>query len=149
MTNLSDAADSSRNWFETRFYVRYAETDQMGIVHHSHYIVWAEEGRSALLRTLGASYSKFEAGGYYLAVSHVNARYIASAHYDQLITVRTRLAQIKSRVIKFEYEVVDTQTRQLLATLQTAHVCVDHNGNVATIPSAWRQHLKATTTETI
>lgn len=127
--------------FETTFHVRYAETDQMGVVHHSHYVVWLEEGRSAFMRALGSSYSQFEAEGFYLAVSEVHVRYLASARYDRPVTVRVRVAQVRSRTITFDYEVVDTHTAQVLATAQTQHVCLDRQGRVATIPFAWRQRL--------
>ncbi len=128
-------------WYSTTFNVRYAETDQMGIVHHSHYIVWMEEGRSALLRALGSSYADFEAEGVALAVSEVHAHYIAPARYDQAVTVRTRVAQVRSRAIEFEYEIIDAHDGRLLATGQTRHVCIRRDGSVATIPLAWRERL--------
>lgn len=128
-------------WRETSFRVRYAETDQMGLVHHSHYVVWMEEGRSAFLRAQGASYSEFEAEGYYLAVSQIHVRYLAPARYDRQVTVRTRVVEVRSRAVTFEYEIVDTLSGQLLVTGETRHVCLDHQGRVATIPPAWRRRL--------
>jgi acyl-CoA thioester hydrolase len=136
-----DDSEKSSDWTEITFHVRYAETDQMGVVHHSHYIVWAEEGRSALLRSLGSSYTEFEAGDHYLAVSQIHARYLSPARFDRAIIVRTRVVEMRSRTITFDYEIVDAQAAQLLATVQTCHVCVDRNGNVTTIPPAWRQRL--------
>lgn len=128
-------------WHCTTFNVRYAETDQMGMVHHSNYIVWMEEGRSALMRTLGSSYAEFEASGYYLAVSEVHTRYLAPARYDRAVTVRTHVAEVRSRTVTFDYEIADAQTGQLLVTAQTRHVCISRDGNVATIPIVWRQRL--------
>jgi acyl-CoA thioester hydrolase len=128
-------------WHTTTFNVRYAETDQMGMVHHSNYIVWMEEGRSALMRALGSSYAEFEADGYYLAVSEVHARYLAPARYDRAVTVRTRIAEVRSRTVTFDYEIADTHTGQLLVTAQTRHICINHAGSVAAIPMTWRQRL--------
>ena len=124
---------------ETTFHVRYAETDQMGIVHHSAYIVWFEEGRSAWSRQAGRSYADFERAGYALAVSEVGARYLASARYDQRVTVRTRIAQVRSRLIRFEYEVVSAESGELLVTGFTSHICLDRHGAPARIPEEWRQ----------
>ena len=131
-------------WYETSFHVRYAETDQMGMVHHSHYLVWMEEGRSAFMRALGSSYAGFEAEGFYLVVSQVQARYIAPARYDRAVTVRVRVCQVRSRSATFDYEIVDTQTGQLLVSGQTQHLCLDRSGNVTRLPPAWRQRLAAT-----
>ena len=124
---------------ETTFHVRYAETDQMGLVHHSAYIIWFEEGRSSWSRQVGRSYADFERSGHILAVSEVGARYIAPAYYDQQVTVRTRVSQVRSRLIRFEYEVIDTQTGALLASGFTSHVCLDRQGKPARIPEEWRQ----------
>jgi acyl-CoA thioester hydrolase len=124
---------------ETTFHVRYAETDQMGIVHHSAYIVWFEEGRSAWSRQAGRSYADFERSGYALAVSEVGARYLAPARYDQCVTVRTRVGQVRSRLIRFEYEVVDADTGCLLVSGFTEHVCLDREGKTARIPEEWRR----------
>jgi acyl-CoA thioester hydrolase len=124
---------------ETTFHVRYAETDQMGIVHHSAYIVWFEEGRSAWSRQAGRPYADFERAGYLLAVSEVGARYLIPARYDQRVTVRTRVSQVRSRLIRFEYEVLDTDTDECLVTGFTSHICLDRQGNPSRIPEDWRQ----------
>lgn len=124
---------------ETTFHVRYAETDQMGIVHHSAYIVWFEEGRSALSRHLGRPYAEFEQTGLALAVSEVSARYLVPARYDQRVTVRTRVGQVRSRQIRFEYEVYDSETGQCLVIGHTSHICLDPEGRAARIPDAWRE----------
>ncbi|UCC85719.1 MAG: acyl-CoA thioesterase [Anaerolineales bacterium] len=124
---------------ETTFHVRYAETDQMGIVHHSAYLVWFEEGRSAWTRQAGRPYADFERTGYVLAVSEVGARYLTPARYDQKVTVRTRLSRLRSRLSRFDYEVIDTETGNLLVTGFTSHVCLDNQGKPARIPAEWRQ----------
>lgn len=123
---------------ETTFTVRYAETDAMGIVHHSNYIVYFEEGRSAYARERGNPYSNFERDGLFLVVTEVNARYVQPARYEQRITVRTWIAEMQSRALTFAYEIVDADSGQSLVTGQTRHVCTTHDGKVARIPAAWR-----------
>ena len=124
---------------ETTFHVRYAETDQMGIVHHGAYLVWFEEGRSAWSRQLGRPYADFERDGYLLVVSEVCARYIAPARYDQKVSIRTRISQVRSRVIRFDYEVVDAERGGLLVTGFSTHICLDRDGNPVRIPEEWRR----------
>ncbi len=92
---------------ENTFYVRYAETDAMGIVHHASYIVYFEEGRSNYARQRGSDYASFERSGRYLTVAEVNARYIKPAIYGQLITVRCWIEEMRSRALTFAYEIVD------------------------------------------
>lgn len=126
---------------ETTFFVRYAETDQMGVVHHAAYIVWFEEGRSAWMRALGSNYADFEASGLNLAVSEVKARYVAPALYGRQVTVRTWAEEIRSRTLKICYEVVDTESGAQLVNGYTRHVCIDRKGRVARIPEQWRKLL--------
>lgn len=132
---------TERRVVETTFYVRYAETDQMGMVHHASYIVWFEEGRSAWMRALGSNYAEFEADGLYLVVSEVHARYLAPALYGRQATVRTWGEELRSRTLKICYEVVDTESGQTLVTGYTRHICVDHGGQVVRIPAKWRKLL--------
>ena len=105
---------------ETTFHIRYAETDQMGIVHHSAYVPWLEEARSALSRQYGRSYADFERAGYALAVTELSLRFIASARYDRAVTVRIRVTQVRSRQVCFDYEVLDAETGNRLASGFTA-----------------------------
>ena len=137
-----DVAMTKPRVVETTFHVRYAETDQMGVVHHAAYIVWFEEGRSSWMRALGSDYAQFEASGLYLAVSEVYARYLAPARYGRQVTVRTWGEELRSRVVKICYEVVDTQSRQTLVTGYTRHVCIDHEGQVVRIPDRWLKLLR-------
>ena len=123
---------------EVTFYVRYAETDAMGIVHHASYIVYFEEGRSNYARQRGSDYASFERSGRYLTVAEVNARYIKPAVYGQRITVRCWIAEMKSRALTFGYEIVDAETGELLVTGSTRHICITHDGHVTTIPDEWR-----------
>ena len=127
---------------ETTFYVRYAETDQMGVVHHSAYIVWFEEGRSSWMRAMGSNYADFEASGLNLAVSEVYARYQAAALYGRRVTVRTWMEEMRSRTAKICYEVLDTDSDRTLVTGYTQHICVDREGKVVRIPQHWRELLQ-------
>lgn len=123
---------------EVSFYVRYAETDAMGIVHHSNYLVYFEEGRSNYARQRGSDYASFEKSGRYLTVAEVNCRYLKPAVYGQLITVRCWLEDMKSRGLTFAYEIVDAASGEILMTGWTKHICITHDGRVTTIPQEWR-----------
>jgi acyl-CoA thioester hydrolase len=125
------------------FNVRYAETDAMGIVHHASYIVWFEEGRSHYMRARGSSYADFERGGHYMAVTEVNARYAKAALYDNQVTIRCWLAEIRSRGMTFQYEIVDTASQEILVTGTTKHICIDKEGKIARVPEAWQAWMKA------
>jgi len=127
---------------EVTLRVRYAETDAMGIVHHTNYIVWFEVGRGEYMRQQGGDYAQLEAQGYYLPVIEVQARFLAPARYGDLVTVRTRVEEARSRQVTFAYEVVMAETGQLLATGQTKHICVDEEGTVKAIPEAIRDMLR-------
>jgi acyl-CoA thioester hydrolase len=126
---------------EATLRVRYAETDAMGIVYHTNYIVWFEVGRGEYMRQQGGDYAHFEAQGYYLPVIEVQARYLAPARYGDLVTVRTRVEEVRSRQVTFAYEVVMAETGQLLATGQTKHVGVNEEGAIKTIPQEVREML--------
>lgn len=126
---------------DTTFYVRYAETDTMGIVHHATYPVWFEEGRSHYLRVRGADYAQLEAAGYLLAVSELQARYLAPARYGQQVTIRTRLESLRSRSLSMTYEVLEASSGELLATGRTKLICINREGQVVRIPEEWRRVL--------
>ncbi len=129
---------SDRFVAETRVFVRYAETDAMGIVHHASYIVYFEEGRSHYARQRGSDYASFEQGGHYLAVSEVSARYIKAARYGQSLIIRCWIDEMKSRMLTFAYEIADNATRETLVTGFTKHICITHDGQVAKLPDEWR-----------
>jgi acyl-CoA thioester hydrolase len=124
---------------QNTFYVRYAETDAMGIVHHSSYVVYLEEGRSHYARTRGHSYAEIEASGYILVVAEINLRYLKSAHYDDQLTVKTWLDSAKSRGVVFQYEVINANTGDLLVTATTRHICLTREGQVTHLPVQWRE----------
>lgn len=124
---------------DVSFYVRYAETDAMGIVHHSNYLIWFEAARSAFVRARGVSYATLEnSSGVALAVSEATLRYLKSARYEQRITVRCRLEAIQSRKLTFSYTVFDAESGETLALGQTNHICVTADGQVTRVPASWK-----------
>lgn len=123
---------------ETSFHVRYVETDAMQIVHHTSYIVYFEEGRSAYARQRGGDYAAFEATGRYLAVAEMHARYVKPARYGQMLTIRCWISELKSRTVRFEYEILNTETHEVLVTGYSKHICINREGQVAILPNAWR-----------
>ncbi len=127
---------------ETTFRVRYAETDQMRIVHHASYVVWLEEGRSHWMRAHGSSFAQFEKEGFMLAVSDLQARYHQAARYDQPVTVRCWVEKVRSRQIQFNYQVVDAETGGLFVSGYTKHICLDRDGAVVNFPKKWLELLK-------
>jgi acyl-CoA thioester hydrolase len=127
---------------ETTFRVRYAETDQMGIVHHASYVVWLEEGRSHWMRSHGRSYAQFEAEGYLLAVTDLQARFHQAARYDQAVTVRCWIEQVRSRQIQFGYKIFSPETGDVFVSATTRHVCLNRAKQVINIPENWQAFLK-------
>jgi acyl-CoA thioester hydrolase len=123
---------------ETSFRVRYAETDAMGIVHHGSYITYFEEGRTNYARQRGSDYASFERSGHYLTVTEINARYIKPARYDQMLTIRCWLTEMKSRSLTFNYEILAASTGEIFVTGFSKHVCITHAGQVARLPDDWR-----------
>ena len=126
---------------ESRFRVRYHETDSMGIVHHAAYITWFEEGRSAFTRAIGYPYSQLEREGFSLAVAEVNARYHRAAVYDDEVRVIVCLEQLQSRGMTFSYEVRRASDGELLVTGMTRHISVDKHGQVTRISGEIRERL--------
>lgn len=110
---------------ETRIHVRYAETDRMGIVHHSNYAVWFEEGRTDFFNKLGYSYAQVENEGMLLPVTDLYCSYKKPAGYEQSIIVRTMLARATCVRAQFDYEVIDVSDKCLVATGRTDHAWTD------------------------
>lgn len=120
---------------ESRIAVRYAETDAMGVVHHASYLVWFEVARTDWLEALGYSYAAFEREGFFLIVSEVGLRYRRPTRYGETVAVRVQPSQLKSRAIRFEYEVRNASSGELLVTGFTSHILTDHQGNIRTWPA--------------
>jgi len=123
-----------RPHFDVEFRVRYAETDQMGVVYHSEYLVWCEVGRTEYIRALGLPYSEMEKRGALLAVADASLRFHAPARYDDLVRVETTLTQVKSRAVTFEYLIRHAATGTRLVTARTMLVSLDSDGRSAPIP---------------
>ena len=129
---------------ETRLRVRYAETDQMGVVYHSNHLIWFEVGRVELMRQMGFSYRDMERDdGRYIAVAEVTCRYRAPVFYDEEITVRTWLKTVRESVIIFSYELVGGETGKLLAEGQTTHIVTDSKMKVSTLPEKYLNVFRA------
>lgn len=90
---------------EIKTRIRYAETDQMGVVYHGNYVQFIEMGRTEWLRTLGISYKEMEAAGVMLPVISIQINYKKSAYYDDVLTVKTTLKKLPSVKIEFDYEI--------------------------------------------
>jgi acyl-CoA thioester hydrolase len=138
-----DALPGNKPVVETRFRVRFYETDQMGVVHHAAYITWFEEGRSAFTRAIGYPYSQLEREGFSLAVAEVNARYHRPALYDDEVRVIVCLEQLQSRGMTFSYGVRRASDGELLVSGMTKHISVDEHGQVIRISGAFREKLLA------
>ena len=122
----------------SRVRVRYAETDQMGVVYYANYFVWFEIGRTDLLRQNGWSYRDMEVDGYSLPVIDAQCAYKASAKYDDEIEVRTSGGMVSPVRVKFSYEVVRAADRTLLATGSTVHATLDRDGKPCRLPERVR-----------
>jgi acyl-CoA thioester hydrolase len=127
---------------EIEFRVRYAETDQMGVVYHANYLVWCEMGRTDFIRRCGVSYAEMERGGISLAVSELSARYHAAARYDDLIRVRTSLGEVRSRMISFDYLISNASTDKRLVSAQTTLISLDPSGRPVALPAELRRLLR-------
>ena len=125
----------------TELRVRYAETDQMGVVYHTNYLIWCEIARTDLIRTLGASYRELEERGIRLAVSEASVRYIAAARYDDRIRVETRLTRVTSRTLVFDYTIVNADSSQRLAVATTTLISLDPSNLVSVLPADVRRAL--------
>jgi acyl-CoA thioester hydrolase len=108
---------------ETRFRVRYAETDQMGVVYYANYLVWMEIGRAEYCRAAGIRYKDMESrDGIRLAVVEAECRYLYPAKYDEEIAVETSITRSNRRMVSFEYLIREAASRRKLATGATKHI---------------------------
>ena len=136
---MPDASQRARGAVRfTEFRVRYAETDQMGVVYYANYLVWCEIGRTEFLRSLGRSYADLEREGTLLAVADASLRYHASARYDDLVRVETTLSSVRSRALEFEYLIVNAVTGARLVSARTSLVSLDRNGRPTPLPPDFR-----------
>lgn len=121
----NSAVPPAADAIDCRFRVRYAETDQMGVVHNSNYLIWFEMGRTEYCIARGYPYKRMEEEGYIMVVAESRIRYKRPAYYDDYIVVRTRIARSTPRVVTFTYELYQESSGDLLAEGETVHVPVD------------------------
>jgi len=131
------------DWSQTRLRVRYAETDQAGIVYHSNYLVWFEVGRVELCRDYGFNYRDLERQeDAIMSVTEARVKYRQPARYDDELIIHTRLAELRSRALKFLYEVRRLPDDALLAEGETAHIMITATGRVRSIPPRYAEMLR-------
>lgn len=121
--------------------VRYAETDQAGMAHHAAYLVWFEEGRVELLRTLGNPYRTLEARGVHFPVRDARCRYRAVAVFDDVLHVTTTVRHVGGASVRFDYRIVRPTDDMVIAEGMTEHACVDDTGRVQRLPRTLREML--------
>jgi acyl-CoA thioester hydrolase len=129
-------------YHDTTLRVRYAETDQMGVVYHANYLVWFEVGRVELMRALGVEYKRMEKeDDCHIVVADARCRYHESARYDEVVRIRTRIAESRNRIVRFAYQVLRDNNGELLATGETTHVICGSNGKPKLLPHKYRELL--------
>ncbi len=129
---------------ETTVRVRYAETDQMGVVYYGNYFTWFEVGRVELLRQMGVTYKEMEdVDDCHIVVIEAKCQYKRAAKYDDLIRIRTRVAETRTRTIRFAYEIVN-EGGETLAIGETTHVICDAQGRPKTLPEKYRTYFPLT-----
>jgi acyl-CoA thioester hydrolase len=127
---------------ESRLRVRYAETDQMGMVYYANYLIWMEVGRSDFCRECGFRYSDLEREEQaFLTVAEANCRYLAPARYDDEVLVETALTRLKNRIVEFTYRIKSGST--LLAEGRTVHVVIGRDGKPRSMPDRYMELLKS------
>lgn len=125
---------------EVSIRVRYAETDRMGLLHHANYLVYFEQGRTELLRSLGITYKELEDQGFLLVLSKVEVRYRSPARYDDLLTLKTSVVRTTAVRIDHQYELFRQDT--LLAEGTSTLACVDRDGRLQELPPFLRMDDK-------
>jgi acyl-CoA thioester hydrolase len=125
---------------ETRIRVRYAETDQMGVVYHANYLVWMEVGRVAYCKARGFEYKQMELqDGVFLAVAEAHCRYASPARFDEEVVIRTWVAEVNPRMVRFAYEMLLAEGGRKLATGETKHIFLGRNLRPCRLPEKYRE----------
>jgi len=125
--------------YETRFRVRYAETDQMGVVYYANYLVWMELGRAEYCRSAGIRYKDMEAeDGIRLAVVDAHCRYLYPARYDDEILIKTWVARANPRMVEFHYQILDCASARELASGETKHIFLGSHMKPIKLPEKYR-----------
>lgn len=131
-----------KTYAETTVRVRYAETDQMGVVYYGNYFTWFEVGRVELCRQLGFEYKRMEAeDNSFIVVAEASCRYKRPARFDDVLTVRTRVTAAQRRTVRFGYEILN-EAGELIATGETLHVICDRAGRPKSLPEKYRNYFE-------
>ena len=135
---------------QTQVRVRYAETDQMGVVYHANYLVWFEIGRVELMRQRGLDYGKLEAEeGCGIAVVEATVRYKRPARYDDVLIIETTVLKVRGPIIRFGYKVLRAEDGLLLCEGETVHVVVGRDMKRRHIPKKYAEILSAAASDTL
>jgi acyl-CoA thioester hydrolase len=133
-----------QGYSETRVRVRYAETDQMGVVYHANYLIWFEVGRVEFIRQLGMDYKHMEQEeNALIAVVEVTARYKAPARYDDELLIRTTLAGVRGSIVRFRYVVLRAADELVLCEGETVHVVVGRDMKRREMPISYAERFAA------
>jgi len=143
LQRVPPSTHSTGQWIDTEVRVRYAETDQMGVAYYANYLVWFEVGRGELCRQRGFVYRDFEKEeDAHLAVVEAQCRYHSPARYDDLLIIRTRIQEFRTKTVRFEYEIVRKEDNARIATGRTLHVILDKKGKMKSFPPAYAHFLR-------
>ncbi|MHB8540695.1 MAG: acyl-CoA thioesterase [Candidatus Acidiferrales bacterium] len=130
---------------ETTVRVRYAETDQMGVVYYANFFVWFEVARVEMMRQLGFSYKQMEIeDDSFVVVAKASCAYKRPAKFDDVLRIRTTIAESRRRTITFSYEVFNDADGTLIATGETLHVICDRHGRPKSLPEKYRRYFPLT-----
>ena len=133
---------------EVKLRVRYAETDQMGVVYHSNFVIWFEVGRVELMRQLGFRYRDMEKNDKcHIPVADLHVRYKEPAYYDDEIVIRTRLTDVHRSLLRFRYQVFRAGEELLLAEAETTHLVVDDELKRRSLPEKYVAAFKQASQE--
>ena len=121
--------------------VRFAETDKMGIAHHSSYALWLEVGRIEWLRQQDMSYREWEEAGILLAVNHLSINYRRAAYFDDELNIAVKLNEVRLRRLGFSYNIIRISDDILIATGETLHTPTNPRGKAISIPKDWLMRL--------
>jgi len=131
-----------KDYADTTVRVRYAETDQMGVVYYGNYFTWFEIGRVEFCRQVGFEYKQMEnEDDSFIVVAEASCRYKRPARFDDLLTVRTRVTGSQRRTIRFAYEIFRQGSDELIATGETVHVVCDSQGRPKSLPAKYRRYF--------
>jgi acyl-CoA thioester hydrolase len=142
----TEAADLviQQGYAEARVRVRYAETDQMGVVYHANYLIWFEVGRVEFIRQLGMDYKSMEAEeGALIAVVEATARYKAPARYDDELLIRTSLAGVRGPIVRFRYAILRAADETVLCEGETTHIVVGRDMKRREMPASYAERFAA------